>query len=392
MESPAQFILTIGSILLLGLFTSTIARRTFLPRVTLLLIFGVIIGHQGFNLIPHVFAERFDIVADMTLLMVGFLLGEKLTKATLKESGAQILWISLCAALATTSLVHLGLMLFGFSIEISIILGCIAAATAPAAILDVVNESNYKGKFSNLLLSIVAIDDIWALILFAVGISLVKTLNGTNTGDVFFIYVALKEIGGALLLGIVIGLPAAFLTGRVKKGQPILSEALGIVFICGGLALWLDVSYLIASMVMGAVVANLAKHHEYPFHAIKGIESTFMVVFFVLAGVSLELSSLRDLGLISVVYIICRSLGKYLGSHLGSQISHADNLTKHWMGIALLPQAGVAIGMALVASNQFPEYRQILLSTVISSTIFFEIIGPIFTRLAIKKASVKNTP
>lgn len=165
-----------------------------------------------------------------------------------------------------------------------------------------------------------------------------------------------------------------------------MTEALGIVFVCGGLAIWLGVSFLIASMVMGAVIANVAKHHEYPFHAIEGIEWPFMVIFFVLAGASLELSALEDIGLIGVAYILCRITGKYLGARIGSQFSHAGQVTKSWMGVALLPQAGVAIGMALVASNQFPEYRQMLLSIVISSTVFFEIIGPVFTRLAIQRS------
>lgn len=162
-------------------------------------------------------------------------------------------------------------MAFEVSIQIAIVLGCIAAATAPTAIFDVIHESAYRGKFSKLLLSIVAIDDVWALLLFAIGISMVKSMNGGFTAgatDAGFLLQALHEIGGAMLLGIVIGVPAAYLSGRVKKGEPILSEALGIVFICGGLAIWLEVSFLICAMVVGAVIANTARHHKYPFHAI----------------------------------------------------------------------------------------------------------------------------
>ena len=194
-----------------------------------------------------------------------------------------------------------------------------------------------------------------------------------------------KEIGGAVILGIVIGLPAAYLTGRIKPGQPILTEALGIVFVVGGLALMFDVSFLLASMVMGAVIANFAKHHEYPFHVIEDIEWPFMVIFFVLAGASIELNAIKDIGLIGIVYILCRAIGKYLGAILGGYCSKASKEMKRWMGVALLPQAGVAIGMALVASKNFPEYRQVLLSVIISSTIFFEIIGPVFSRLAIQR-------
>ena len=383
-NESSQFILTIGVILLLGLLLSTLAQRTFLPRVTLLLIFGMIIGKEFFDLIPQVFSDRFDIIADMTLLMVGFLLGGKLSKESFLKSAGHVLWISVSAALATTLIVSFGLILAGLSIEISILLGCIAAATAPAAILDVVSETGHKTRFSHLLLSIVALDDIWALMLFAMGMSVVKSLND-HAADAFFVMLAARDIGGAILLGLIIGLPAAYLTGRIKKGQPILSEALGIVFVCGGLAIWFGVSYLIASMVVGIIITNVARHHDYPFHAIEGIERQFMLIFFVLAGALLDLSSLKDIGLFGAVYIVCRSLGKYFGARIGSQLACVKGVTRNWIGAALLPQAGVAIGMALVASNQFPEYRQVLLTIVISSTVFFEIIGPVITRLAIKR-------
>jgi NhaP-type Na+/H+ or K+/H+ antiporter len=164
-----------------------------------------------------------------------------------------------------------GLIWIGVSEEIAVLLGCIASATAPAAILDVVTESNYKGPFSDLLLSIVSLDDAWALLLFGIGIVVVKSMSGLDA-DALPILTVTKDIGGAIILGALIGLPAAYLTGRIKSGQPMLIEALGIVFVCGGLAIMLDVSFLIASMVMGAVITNLARHHEYPFHAIEGNE------------------------------------------------------------------------------------------------------------------------
>jgi Kef-type K+ transport system membrane component KefB len=385
MQSTSQFLIALGGILLLGLLTDVLGRRTHLPRVTLLLIFGVIIGKDLLDIIPSVFSDRFEIIADMALLMVGFLLGGRLTAGTLKNSAGQILWISISAAIVTTVMVSLGLVWIGVSEEIAILLGCIASATAPAAVLDVVTESGYKGRFSDLLLSVVSLDDVWALLLFGIGIAAVRSISGLDA-DMLPILIIAREIGGAIILGILIGLPAAYLTGRIKPGQPILIEALGIVFICGGLAIMLDVSFLIASIVMGAVIANLARHHEYPFHAIEGIEWPFMVIFFVLAGASLELGAVSEIGFIGIVYILCRATGKYLGVMLGSHCGKAGKETKRWMGIALLPQAGVAIGMALVASEHFPGYRQTLLSVIISTTIFFEIIGPVLTRMALQRA------
>jgi len=384
MESSYQFLLTIGGILLLGLVTSAIGRRTFLPRVTLLLVFGIVIGEEMLDIVPDIVSERFELVADVALLMVGFLLGEKLTFRSFQQSGGAILWISVSAAIVTATAVSLGLMWAGAPIEIAILLGCIASATAPAAVLDVVMESGNKGPFRDVLLAIVAVDDAWALLLFGFGVAVVTSLSDVAQESSVLLMVA-REIGGGMLLGLLMGLPAAYLTGRIKKGQPILTEALGVVFVCGGLALWMEVSFLIAAMVMGMVIANLARHHEYPFHAIEGIEWPFMVIFFVLAGASLDLSALPAVGLIGAVYILCRAFGKYVGARLGGELAHADKATKNWMGVALLPQAGVAIGMALVAANHFPEYRHTLLPIVIGSTAFFELVGPVFTRLALKR-------
>ena len=390
MHSSSGFLITIGGILLLGLLTNALGQRTFLPRVSLLLLFGVLIGKDFLNIIPSIFADRFEIIANIALLMIGFLLGGRLTFKSLKQTAHSVFWISISSAIFTTIIVSLGLYLIGTPKEIAILLGCIAAATAPAAVYDVTLELKGQSPFRNLLLSIVTIDDVWALILFSAGIAIVTALNGGGM-DVSSLGLAGKEIGGSILLGFAVGLPAAILTGRLKQGQPILTEALSIVFICGGLAIWLELSYLITSIITGAVIANFAKHHEYPFHAIEGIEWPFMVIFFVLAGASLEINSVMEAGLIGIVYILCRIAGKIIGARAGSYCCRTDESTKKWMGIALLPQAGVAIGMALVAANHFPEYRQIILSIVISSTVFFEIIGPVLTKTAILRAEDQST-
>lgn len=387
LESNAVFLMALGGILLLGLLATFIGHRTFLPRVTLLLILGVAFGNEGVGIIPSAISDHFGLIAEMALLMVGFLLGGKLTRDSLDGVVHQALYISLCAAVITTLVVSLGLMTFGVRPEIAIILGCIASATAPAAILDIVTESEFKGRFRNLLLSIVALDDAWALVLFGMGIAAAFPFydGSLNTSA---IAIAMQHIGGAVILGLIIGIPSAYLTGRLNPGQPSLSEALGIVFLCGGLALWLDVSFLIATMVLGATIANLARHHDYPFHAIQGIEEQFMMLFFVLAGASLEIDIAIEIGMLGILFIGLRSLGKVLGALFGGKLAQADPITNKWMGVALLPQAGVAIGMALVAGNYFQEHAQLLLSVVIGSTVFFEIIGPVFTRMALRKAEM----
>ena len=280
MQTTAQVLLAIGFIFMLGLATDLLGKRTFLPRVTLLLVLGILIGKEGFDLIPLAVSDSLDLISELALLMIGFLLGGRLTKSLFLNSGRQIMWISISAVVGTVVIVFSGLLLFGVPLGIAILLACIASATAPAATVDTVLESNINSPFSNLLLAIVALDDLWALIIFSFGMAIVTFLNGQD-GSAMPLQHIVQDIGGAGLLGLLIGLPAAYLTGRVKPGEPMLMEAMGLVLICGGLAMWLEVSFLIASMVMGAVIANLAKHHEYPFHEIENIEWPFMVIFFV---------------------------------------------------------------------------------------------------------------
>ena len=383
MNFEAEILITLGGILLLGLATDMLGRKTFLPRITLLLIFGVFIGRHGLDLIPDSFSNYFDMIADMTLLIVGFLIGGKLAENYGRKAITKVIIISVIAAVGTTAVVFAGLVFIGAPLDIAILLGCIASATAPTATVDVIMESDFKGPFADTLLAIVALDDAWGLILFSIGMAIVTEMTSLIDVVPLAIYI-LKEIGGAIGLGILLGLPAAYLTGRIKPGQPMLAEALGIVFLCGGLAIGMEVSFLIAAMTTGFVVARFAKHHEYPFHAIENVEWLFMAIFFVLAGESLEFHAVRQAGLIGGMYILLRGAGKMIGSWLGCKTAKTDPKTRRWMGAALLPQAGVAIGMALVAANHFPENRQMFLSIVISATIFFEIIGPVFSRLALR--------
>ncbi len=386
MNETATILISIGGVMLLGMITNTLGQRTLLPRVTLLLIFGILIGPNVFDLIPQSIFSSFDLFANVALLMIGFLVGGHLTRKLMHSIGRELLAVSLGAVIGTVTVVALCISLLGLPVEIAIMLGCIATATDPAATMDVIEETHSEGRFSELLTSIVALDDALGLIIFSLGVALTGLLNGAD-GIISPLLVAAKDILGAVAIGVLIGVPAAYFTGRIQPGRPMLFEALGIVFLCGGLALYFEVSYLLAAIVMGMVVVNLAEHHDYPFHEIENIEQPFLILFFVLAGASLQYQSLLGIGVIGFVYILARIAGKVIGVQLGGRCCQSTAETRNWMGFALLPQAGVAMGMALVAAEQFPDYRQLLLSVVISTTIFFELVGPVFTGFALRKAS-----
>ena len=385
MEEAGKVLTTVGVALLIGLATDAVGHRTRVPRVTLLLVFGFVVGPGALNLLPAYGEETFNLAANMALVMVGFLLGEKFTFKALKADGKLVLWLSLSQVLGTALAVGGGLILLGFPPALALLLAGIAPATAPAATTDVVHESRAKGRFTNILLGIVAVDDAWGLILFTFLAALTTVLTGSGSGGELLAAGA-WEIGGALLIGLLLGVPGAYLTGRVARGEPTLIEALGLVMLCGGLAIWMEVSFLLAAMVLGAAISNLAKHHHRPFHAIEGIEWPFMVVFFVFAGASAHLDALVRLGFIGTAYCALRIVGRVGGAWIGGTLTRSGPAIRNWMGMALMPQAGVALGMALVAAEKFPDLGAVLLPVIIGATVVFEIFGPVSTKLALAKA------
>ncbi len=382
----ARLFLTLGALFLVGMATDVVGRRTFLPRVTLLLALGFLLGPGGVGLIQDPGARWFPVVADMALVMVGFLLGGALTRSQLREHGRLILMVSLAKAGGAFVVVLAGMLAIGVGIEASLLFAAIASSTAPAATADVVRERRAEGAFSRSLLGIVALDDAWGLVLFSMSLAVAEALIGGSGLEA--LAMGVRDVGGAVALGVVLGVPTAFLTGRLEDGEPTQAEALAAVFLCGGLALWLEVSFLLASMVLGAVVANLARHHARPFHAIEGIEWPFMILFFALAGASLDLAALGTVTVSLVAYVLLRTVGSVGGAWLGARRARdrdVDDTRSLWLGLALMPQAGVAIGMALVASQRLPEIAASVLPVVIASTALFELVGPVLTRQALDR-------
>jgi Kef-type K+ transport system membrane component KefB len=384
MRDIAIALITLGGVMMLGLVTDLLGRHTPLPRVTLLLMFGFAIGPSGVAVLPEIAPELFYLLSSIALVMIGFLIGGTLTRASLKLHGRRVLTVSTAMVVTTVVVVAVGLIGLGVPIEVALLLAGIAPATAPAATTDVVHEIGAKGPFSETLIGIVAVDDAWGLIAFTMMLAAIHILDG-NMGMTAVILDGLWELGGALILGTLLGIPMAYLSGRISAGEPLQAEALGMVFLCGGLALLLEVSFILAAMVMGAVVTNLARHHRRPFHAIEGIEWPFLVLFFVLAGASLKVDALWLAGWGLFAYVILRVLGRLLGAWLGGALCRDDPAQRWWMGLAMLPQAGVALGMALVAAQRLPTLGEIIIPVVVGATVIFELIGPVLTRLALRR-------
>lgn len=373
-------LITLGVLFLGGLVADQLGHVTRLPRVTMLLLLGLLVGQSGSGLLPTAVTDWFEPISVLALTMVAFLLGGELTRENMVRHGRAIFAISLSVVVGTTLIVFAGLTFMGLDPGLALLLGAIATATAPAAIADVIHQSGIRSGFTETLSGIVAIDDVWGLIVFSLCLAVVVQSGGW----VEPLLGAGRDIGGAILLGVGIGGPAALLTGRLRPGEPLQTEAIGVVFLVAGLSTWLEVSFLVAGMTAGAMIANLARHHDYAFNEIEQIEWPFMLLFFLLAGASLELDTLWSLGWISVTYVGLRIAARLVAGELGARIGQVPKAERHVYGPALLPQAGVAVGMALVAAEALPHWASTILSLTIAATVFFEIVGPPCTLAALR--------
>lgn len=382
-SSTTLNMILLAVILSLSLFADTLARRTRIPRISILILFGVLIAvvHQlglgGSS--DHLIDGLSEPLIQLALVMVAFLLGSELTLDRLRNTGSLIMLVSLSVIIVSAILVGAGLYLLGFPLVVALSLAAISVATDPAAVSESIRELRDKGPVARVLLGVVAIDDAWGILVFGLTMAVLGWLVSQDGAQA--VSHALWELGGAILLGLAIGLPAAWLTGRLQPGEPTLVEALAVILLLSGFSSLIGVSALLASMVAGAMTANLSRHHTRSFREIEHIEWPFLVFFFVLSGASVDLYKLDDAIALTLAYILLRLIGRVLGGGLlvFTRASKQHQLPAN-LGLALTPQAGVAIGMALLVAERFPDVHDMILPVVVSSTIFFEIIGPILVR------------
>lgn len=388
-------LLTIGALLLVALAADAIGRRTGLPRVTTLVLTGIAIGPNGLDLLPAEMGDATEFVAAIALVMVAFLLGAELSRDKLRRTGWSILVVSLAVVIVTAAVVWGGLMAIGLAAVPALLLGAASTATDPMATRDVISEFGVRNghararSFSERLLGIVAVDDAWGLVVFGIAMGAAAGLDaGLEEGAGWMVAAEVGwELFGAIAVGVAVGVPACYLTGRVQAGEPSQAEALGITLFCGGAAMWLGVSYLLAAIVTGAMVANFARHHSRSFREVEQMDFPFLVLFFVLAGASLDIDAVIATGAVGGAYIALRLIGRLAGGWIGGRMAGLSQKESLWIGVALTPQAGVALGMALVAAAEFPEYRDVLLAVTVAATVVFELFGPVLTRLALSQVA-----
>ncbi|MCK5288364.1 MAG: cation:proton antiporter, partial [Candidatus Omnitrophica bacterium] len=320
-----------------------------------------------------------------------FSLGEAFSFKSIKRVGKAVASISLSASILPWLIVTVVVWLvFHQPLYIALILGAIAAATDPATTVIVSQEYKSKGEFTDTLLGVVAIDDVWALIVFGLSLSLAKSFANGN-GDSIYIWKDLLkagvEIGGSFVLGIGIAWIFNKFAHLINSSKERLIYMLGFLSLVIGLSIMLNFSILLSCMFFGTILVNGNKSSFEFFDSLREVDSPLYLIFFVLAGASLKISVLGGAIFLTVGFIIFRIFGKIIGAYFGAKIIGASSSIKKYMGWALIPQAGVALACALIAKNEIGgEMGDKILTITIASTVFFEILGPWITKLALVKA------
>lgn len=405
-----QTLLSIAIALSAGLLMSRVVKPLKLPAVTGYLVAGILIGpyclgkigFSGLGFTSHDEVAALSVMNDMALGFIAFAIGDEFRLSQLKHTGKQATIIGILQAVITTLVVDAALIGLHFvlgedklPLSSAIILGAIASATAPAATLMVVRQYKAKGKLTNLLLPIVALDDAVGLVIFAISFGVAKALVNGEVSLVSIIVDPIIEIAASLVIGAVIGYILAWSEKYFKsnsKRQALVVTAIFFAVAASKIKLQLGpvhlgFSPLLVCMMLGTIFCNVCDFSADLMQKTDKWTAPLFILFFVLSGAELEFSVFADLSIIGigVAYIISRSLGKYFGTRLGADLSKCEPNIRKYLGITLLPQAGVALGMSITAM-ELGETGVIIRNIVLFGVLIYELFGPVMTKNALMKA------
>ena len=412
MSSTTSILLSLSIALLSGLLLSRLAKRVQLPAVTAYLVAGVLIGPfllgalgDSWNIpglgISHSQLEGFGIIADVALGFIAFSMGNEFRLAQLKKIGKQATVIGIFQAVFTTIIVDavlIGLHLLmpdKLPLSAAIVLGAVATATAPAATLMVVRQYKAKGPLTDILLPVVALDDAVGLVVFAISFGIAKSLSVANVSALSIILEPLLEVVFSLILGFVMGLLFTFCEKFFHSRSKRMAVSVTFVLMTVAISslqfemfhLHVAFSPLLACMMLGTVFCNECDVSEELMERADRWTAPILILFFVISGAELDLSVFKHWAVIVIglTYIASRSVGKYYGAGISARMTKCDPNIVKYLGITLLPQAGVALGMALKATELGAD-GDIVRNITLFAVLIYEIFGPFLTKIALTKA------
>jgi len=376
--------LAIGIIFLSGAAGGKLARYVKLPSVTGNLLAGVLVGPSVLGLVDAGALSDLAPINDLALGVIALSIGAELHWGKMKKLAKDVAKVFVVEALITLGVVFSALYLFGVPFRYALIFGVISIATAPGAIIACIRENPIKGNFSKVLLSVVALDNLFAITLFGIVLSFMQVAYaaaGTETASAFLM--ASQDIGIALGLGILAGIFLIATSQWAKKDAHILVTVLGAILITVGVSNQLGTPSLLAAISGGAIYTNFARKPQRISRSLFNVEDPILLAFLTLAGAKLDLGALPAVGQIGAVYIVARFVAKLAGSRAGSAMTVFPATWKTNLGRALTPQAGVAIGLAIIAEQKEIFEPGAIMPVILAAVVVFEIFGPIMVNKAL---------
>jgi Kef-type K+ transport system membrane component KefB len=386
----------IGILITAAFLGSKLFQRFGIPQVVGFIVIGVFCGSSFFNIIPLELAHELTFVSHLALGLIGFDIGSHLRWSELRRLGRSLFFILICESLGTFAIVTIGVYAITKSLHTALIFGALASATAPAATVDVLAEYDAKGPLTTSILVVVGLDDALALILFSISANLADTiLMGSDlTSWESTALLPLIEIAGSGALGLGLGFLLEWIMRRMKGHHDAMAISIGFVFMCVGLSETFGLSLILSTMIMGSVLVNRNPFHtRYIRYTIEQAGPVIYVLFFSLVGARFQINLLPTMGLLGVVYITLRSVGKFAGAWIGGKVGGAEPVVRDNLGFGLLSQAGVAIGLALASAQRFSALGEegktlgnLVLNVITATTFVVQVFGPIFVKFAIGRA------
>lgn len=387
-----NYLLLAGIALFLGLL---IGKGTYLLKITGVIgyiIAGIIIGPDVLNIV-NLSAVESETIANFSLGIVAFIIGGELTFRLLKSMGKSIVFIILGESLGAFFLVLIGVYLVTGNLAEAIIFAALAPASAPAGTVAVIHEYRAKGKLTDSILAVVGFDDGLAILIYAFAMAFaVLLLSGGSFSLPTLVITPILEIISALIVGGGIGFVVAFLFRRVVEREELIALSITAILLTAGISIFFELSLILSCMTLGMVIINLFPQENKPvFESIKSVTLPIYVLFFVVAGLNMRLGLLTGIGFLGFIYIIFRSFGLISGSYLSAYLTRTAKAIRNNLGLAILSQAGVAIGLSLIAAHKLAEIGRgdlgtLIVTTIAATTVVFEIIGPLGARYAISRA------
>ena len=389
----ASVILSITAMLFLGFLMTRITKKLRLPNVTAYIVTGILIGPYCLNLIPAGIVDGMSFLSDIALAFIAFSTGEFFRLEAIRKNGPKVVIITLMeACLASVFVFIVTFVILGINLPFSIVLAALASATAPASTMMTIRQTGAKGDFVDTLLQVVALDDVVGLVLYSIAISVaVASAGGAGfqIGSVvkpIAVNIMVLALGGMFGVGMKLLMPE----GRTTDNRLIISIAMLFAF-CGICAI-LGVSPLLGCMSMGMVYINISDDDRL-FKQLNYFTPPILLLFFVRSGVSFNLSALVNtssaigkvpLLTVGIVYFIVRIAGKYIGTFAGCALVKKSKKVRNYLGLALVPQAGVAIGLAMLGARTLGgETGEALLTIILASSVLYELVGPACAKVSL---------